>query len=145
MSKIIRFILEHNALKFEDELYLQTHGTAMGSKCAPHCANLFMSKFEGDFLMTRNLQTSSYRRFIDDCFFLRTHRREVLDNFMKDIKKFHPTINFTHEASIQSVIFLDTRVYIEDAPLKPPCTGNPRKRYHCCTTTASTPSTSRTL
>ena len=30
ITKVIDFILQHNYLKFDDESYIQTHGTAMG-------------------------------------------------------------------------------------------------------------------
>ena len=42
ITKIIDFILTHNYFEFNDKSYIQTHGTAMGTKMAPTYANIFM-------------------------------------------------------------------------------------------------------
>ena len=39
-------ILTMNNFSFDNEHYLQKHGTAMGTRMAPSYANLFMGKFE---------------------------------------------------------------------------------------------------
>ena len=43
---LIRMILTMNNFSFNNEPYLQKHGTAMGTRMAPSYANLFMGKFE---------------------------------------------------------------------------------------------------
>ena len=43
---LIRMILTMNNFSFNNEHYLQKHGTAMGTRMAPSCANLFMGKFK---------------------------------------------------------------------------------------------------
>ena len=42
IAKIIHSILTHNYFEFNDKSYVQTHGTAMGTKMAPTYANIFM-------------------------------------------------------------------------------------------------------
>ena len=39
-------ILGMNNFSFNGQHFLQTHGTAMGTRMAPSCANLFMGNFE---------------------------------------------------------------------------------------------------
>ena len=46
ITKIIDFILTHNYFEFNDKSYIQTHGTAMGTKMDPTYANIFMCNFE---------------------------------------------------------------------------------------------------
>ncbi|KAJ8032678.1 hypothetical protein HOLleu_26268 [Holothuria leucospilota] len=41
-----RFVLNNNVFEFNEEFYLQTSGTAIGTKMAPSYANIFMSIFE---------------------------------------------------------------------------------------------------
>jgi len=43
--QIIRFILDHNIYTFDNQLFIQTHGTAMGTKFAPQYANILTHKF----------------------------------------------------------------------------------------------------
>ena len=43
LFSLISFILTHNNFVFDDHNYLQTSGTAMGTKMAPFFANLFMA------------------------------------------------------------------------------------------------------
>ena len=50
VKDITKFILNHNYFTFDDQFYLQTHGTAMGTKMAPVYANLFMAYLEERFL-----------------------------------------------------------------------------------------------
>eukprot|EP00061_Rhincodon_typus_P012337 g38006.t1 len=45
----IRFILNHNIIIFDNQFFIQTHGTAMGIKFEPQYANIFMHKFKQDF------------------------------------------------------------------------------------------------
>ena len=48
ICNLIRMILTMNNFSFNNEDYLKKHGTAMGTRMAPSCANinLFMTKFE---------------------------------------------------------------------------------------------------
>ncbi len=51
--KVIHQFLEHilkENFTFKDQLYLQKHGTAMGTKMTPSFANIFMGALEKSFL-----------------------------------------------------------------------------------------------
>ena len=43
---MLGLILKENSFQFNGENYLQTHGTAMGTKMAVAFANIFMAEFE---------------------------------------------------------------------------------------------------
>ena len=45
-----RLILEENSFKFTNKLYLQRHGTAMGTKAAVAFANIFLAEIETQIL-----------------------------------------------------------------------------------------------
>eukprot|EP00061_Rhincodon_typus_P009810 g33598.t1 len=47
--QLIHFNLDHNIFTFDNQFFIQTHGTAMGTNFAPQYANVFMHKFEQDF------------------------------------------------------------------------------------------------
>eukprot|EP00061_Rhincodon_typus_P010692 g35181.t1 len=67
------FILDHNAFTFDNQLFIQTHGTVMRIRFAPQYANIFMHRFKQDFFPTQNLRPTLFTRYIDDSFFLWTH------------------------------------------------------------------------
>jgi hypothetical protein len=50
IRQFLTFILKVNHFQFLDKLYLQTQGTAMGTKMAPPYANVYMSKIEKELL-----------------------------------------------------------------------------------------------
>ena len=54
LCDLIRMILTMNNFSFNDKHYLQTHGTAMGTRMAPSYANLFLAKFETYALSLHN-------------------------------------------------------------------------------------------
>ena len=62
------FTLTHNNFVFDYHSYLQTSGTAMGTKMAPCFANLFRASIEQTFIDNSPLTPLFYMRFIDDIF-----------------------------------------------------------------------------
>eukprot|EP00061_Rhincodon_typus_P012065 g37537.t1 len=115
--QLIRFILDYNVFTFNNRLFIQTYGTAMGATFAPQYANIFMRRFEQDFFATQNLREMLYTRYIDDIFFLWTHGEESLRQLHSNINKLHPTIRLIMDYSLESVSFLDTRISIRDRHL----------------------------
>ena len=79
---------------------------AMGTRVAPSLANIFMAKFEEEYLPRYHLQPLLFKRYIDDCFILFTHGREELDEWANYLNSRHPSIKFTFEISEDSVNFL---------------------------------------
>eukprot|EP00061_Rhincodon_typus_P009288 g32677.t1 len=47
--QFIHFILEHNVFTFDNQFFIQTHGTAMGTKFALQYTNILMHRFKQDF------------------------------------------------------------------------------------------------
>ena len=93
------------------ENYLQTHGTAMGTKLAIAFANIFMAETETNLLNQSRIKPIAWKRYIDDVFSLWDTKREDLDIFIAQANKYHPTIKFTAEISDTEIAFLDTVVY----------------------------------
>ena len=114
---LISSILTKNNFTFDDQHYLQVHGTAMGTRMAPSYANLFMGKLERDLLSYTTNIPSSWWRYIDDIFAIWPHGERNLEIFLNELNSFHPTIKFTAEWSKESVTFLDTRVINKEGRL----------------------------
>ncbi|XP_070546342.1 uncharacterized protein [Ptychodera flava] len=116
--QLAKFVVTHNYFEFNDAFYLQTNGTAMGTRMAPQFANIFMADLEQRFLNSYPLKPRVYFRFIDDIFMIWTHGLDALKKFYQDFNSFHNTINFTMEYSDNTINFLDTTVKIRDDHLE---------------------------
>ena len=112
ICRLLQMVLVKNNFDFKSKHYLQTGGTAMGTRVAPTYANLFMSDFEERFVYSHQTQPYMWVRFIDDIFFVWLHGQAKLDAFIKYLNQSHDTIKFTSETSSQEVSFLDTTVSI---------------------------------
>ena len=117
-QEILPHILQKNYFEFNSQYYLQISGTAMGTRCAPNYAIIFMAELEEDYLNTCTLKPSLWKRYIDDIFMIWQHGLEELNIFLEQLNNFHPTIKFTEEHSNEGLPFLDTYTYLEDGTLK---------------------------
>jgi len=57
---MLRLILKENFFHFNGKNYLQTHGTAMGTKMAVSFANIFMAEVETEIINRRHLQVAEH-------------------------------------------------------------------------------------
>ena len=111
-STLLKLAVSDNHFIFNDQIYKQTEGMAMGSPLGPTFANIFMSALETQFLET-SLPTSTpnfYRRYIDDII---AGFPSELDakQFLKHINKAHPNTKFTLETETNNCInFLDIAI-----------------------------------
>ena len=107
-------VLKNNVFEFNKEYFLQTSGTAIGTKMAPSYANIFLSVLERDLLNSATHKPEIYHRFIDDIFMVWTHGEQKLLEFLDYINSAHPTIKFTSDYSAHSINFLDVQVSISE-------------------------------
>ena len=118
VKKLLPHILKMNYFQFNNELYLQTSGTAMGTRFAPNYAIIFMAEVEEEFLTSSTWKPRIWIRFIDEIFMVWQYNLNQLEQFIEELNNFHPTIKFTKEVSEFGLSFLDTFVYKEDGILK---------------------------
>ena len=95
ICSLISFILAHNNFVFDDHNYLQTSGTAMGTKMALCFANIFMASIEQTFIDNSPLMPLFYVGFIDDILMIWTHGSEELEQFTTRANSTHPSVKFT--------------------------------------------------
>ena len=108
---MLRLILKENSFHFNGNNYLQTHGTAMGTKMAVSFANIFMAAVETDIINSSCFKPLIWKRYIDDVFSLWNRNKEEINSFIELANSYHPTIKFTAEILDTEIIFLDTCVY----------------------------------
>ena len=107
------FFLINNQFEFNEKACKQISGAAIGTKCAPPYACIFMDERETNFLKTQQLQPFIWLRYIDDIFFMWTHGEEELNLFLKGLNEFHPNLKFTSKTSQNGVDFLDLNVSLK--------------------------------
>ena len=105
-------MLTMNNIEFDNNYYIQLHGTAMGTRMAPAYANLFMGDLERKLLAQFPLKLIIWWRYIDDIFMVWTHGEKKLNEFITHINSSHNTIKFTHEFSDSSISFLVSPFYL---------------------------------
>ena len=97
---LTKTILKHNHVEFNGLTYRQIQGVAMGTKCAPTFANIFMGSIEEDFLELiqnqGNPMPTVWIRYIDDIFVIWPHSKEQFLEFFNKLNDHHPTIKYTH-------------------------------------------------
>ena len=111
LAGLLRLILQENSFLFKGKNYLQTHGTAMGTKVAVSFANIFMSAVETEIINKSKIKPLEWKRYIDDVFSLWDTSREEIDQFILEANRHHPTIKFTAEISDKETHFLDTTIF----------------------------------
>lgn len=109
---LLQICLTHNDFEFDDRLYLQIHGTAMGQRFAPAYANIFMSEWEREALAKCPLKPFFYYRFLDDIIGAWTHTLEQFTDFINILNTHHPTIKLKATIDPHSVNFLDTTIFL---------------------------------
>jgi hypothetical protein len=101
---------------FNNKIYKQSEGMAMGSPLGPTFANIFMNFLETSFLNNApiNNKPSFYNRYIDDilCGFDSVEQASL---FLNQINNAHPNIKFTMEPEASNKIsFLDISITRSD-------------------------------
>ena len=111
LREMLRLILKENSFQFNGKHYLQTHGTAMGTKTAVSFANIFMAHIETTILSRTVFKPTVWKRYIDDIFSLWDISKPDIEAFIEQANLHHATIKFTSEISDTEIVFLDTVVY----------------------------------
>lgn len=80
--QIMDAVLENNNFSFNNKQYIQTEGTAIGSKLGRNYACIYMGDWERILLEQCNIQPLFYVRYIDDIF-------EIWSGTDADLLHFH--------------------------------------------------------
>ncbi|KAJ8037537.1 hypothetical protein HOLleu_18374 [Holothuria leucospilota] len=109
--ELAELVLKNNNFEFNGNHYLQTLGTAIGTKMAPAYANLFMDRLERTLISEARVKPFLWLRYIDDIFMVWTGSEGELNEFLSFINEKHGTIKFTWSWSKERVNFLDVQVF----------------------------------
>ena len=69
--------------EFNNQIKQQISGTAIGTKCTPTYACIFMHNMETEFLEAQTDKPFWWVRYIDDIFFIRTHGQKKTKSILR--------------------------------------------------------------
>lgn len=117
---LVDTVLKQNFFQFNNKVYSQNSGLAMGSNLSPLLAEIFL------YFLEQNIKSHPlfakflfYYRYVDDILVAFTGTVEELDTFHQFINRVHPAIEFTieHEHN-NSINFLDLTITKNDSELQ---------------------------
>ena len=115
-SDMLRIATSDSIFTFQDKLYSQIDGVAMGSPLSCCYANIFLCHWEKIWLDNCPLEYKPlyYRRYVDDTFLIFKEPSHV-NSFLSYLNNQHPNIKFTCEIESNSELpFLDVLVHKEN-------------------------------
>ena len=107
-------VLKRNVFEFNKKYFIQTSGTAIGTKLAPGYTNQFLSIFERNILNQYPAKLSIWLRYVDDIFMIWNDSEDKLMDILAYINTVNPAIQFKHAHSSNSVSFPDVLVTLTD-------------------------------
>jgi hypothetical protein len=115
--ELTKWTLKNNYFTFDDKIFKQTKGVAMGQSIAVSFACIYMSMLEMKcFKKCKSLRPSFqsplyFKRYIDDIFSIWISKSDAEFFHSEMNKKMHPNIELTSSISSFSCIFLDVQIF----------------------------------
>ena len=102
-----QFVLKNNFFEFNNDVFQQISGTAIGTKFAPPYACIFMDQIEITFLRTQSHQPMVWFRYIDDIFLFGLTEKKNLKSLWQILLPLTPLFNLRMSLVKKSIVFLD--------------------------------------
>ena len=106
---LLDFVLRSTCFQYNESIYEQREGAAMGSPVSAVILNLYMETFEEQAIESAPSKPKIWKRYVDDTF--TNLDRDRVDSFLQHLTSQQPTIRFTMETENDNKIaFLDASV-----------------------------------
>ena len=110
ITNLFRTIVKQTYFVFDNQLYSQCDGLAIGAATSGFAANIYMERSEQRALQTFVDPPSIWMRYVDDTF--SKLKRHQVDSFLAHLNAQHPRIQFTTETEHNGQIaFLDALIH----------------------------------
>jgi hypothetical protein len=109
LAQITSFVIKNNYFAYNDIVYRQLQGIAMGTPAAVSLANLYLGKLLDNYFV-ECIHFTFFRRYIDDCLGIWIGSSSQLEEFKLQIDNVIPGITTTIEKTQKSLAFLDLQL-----------------------------------
>jgi Reverse transcriptase (RNA-dependent DNA polymerase)/GIY-YIG catalytic domain len=89
--------VNYRTFRHGEKLYKQKRGFPMGSGLSPALCEVFMNKYEKEWMEKEELRPEFYRRYVDDGFGVWKKGREKFEEFKQKVNALHGSIKWTFE------------------------------------------------
>jgi len=112
LLNLLRVVLDQNFFLFNNKIFKQVSGLAMGSCLSPFLSEVFMHNLEEKIVKgTFGKFLGVYRRYVDDIFIVWNGSDKEMADFLLFVNSLHPNISFTiEEERDKQLPFLDILV-----------------------------------
>jgi len=114
--RLLLILLKNNDFSFNNKLFRQLIGAAMGFPFSPSCANIYLVPFDHALCNDFYILPLLYGRFLDDVFMVWTGTEAQLVEFTTFANSIIPDIKITFTINCHCIAFLDTILYKHVAP-----------------------------
>ena len=118
LVQLTEWTLNNNVFLFQDKVYKQVKGCAMGACFSPSYAGLFMGKWEEDFVFNERNEFKNkilwWTRFIDDVLLWWNGTKEELLLFHSYLNSANPNVKLSLEFDSHKIHFLDLEIYKDE-------------------------------
>ena len=106
LKELLYICTKHVNFKFNNEIYIQCDGVAIGSPLGPLLANIFIISLKYNTLPKLELHLRNWKGYVDDTF---TYvLPDKIDMILHELNSYHPNIKFTYKLeSYNKLAFLD--------------------------------------
>lgn len=109
--ELLDITLKRNDFEFNNRIFLQVCGTAMGKNYAPSLANIYLKKFDKAARSGFYIKPKLYHRFLDDIFIIFPGTVAQLREYQDFLNSIIDGIKVELKARDRIIEFLDTQVY----------------------------------
>ena len=109
MRDLLLLCTKNVHFSYNEDIYTQTDGVAMGSPLGPVLAGIFMVELERTILPTLRDHMSPWKRYVDDT--ISYIKEESIEHVLSKLNGYHDNIEFTYEIENDGKLpFLDVLV-----------------------------------
>ena len=109
LKNVLELCMKCMHCSFNNDIYKQVDGVAMGSPLGPVLANVFMVELENTLVPKLLDKMNWWYRYVDDTFTFIKERD--IKNVEEILNNFHNSIKFTHEIEKNDeIVFLDVKI-----------------------------------
>ena len=109
--ELVKLCVTDTYFTFDNKIYRQNYGVAMGSSLSPILANVYMEYFEATLVPRINVPLITLKgwwRYVDDIFAILEGDESKIETFLEQLNSFERSIQFTLERSQENKLpFLD--------------------------------------